>query len=320
LSIEDKVIEILSSSQNYVSGTNLASMLGVSRATVNRVIKKLIAKGYPVDVHPRLGYRLVMIDDLSSLSLYVKNLNTYVKYSVHYLPACSSTQDIAESLAIEGASEGTVVIAERMERGRGRLRRSWSASEGGLWFSVILRPPFVKNLQLVTLAIGVGVASGIRKSTGLEVKLKWPNDVLYNGKKVGGILVEGKLEADKVHYIIGGIGVNVNNTLPLELTELATTLSSAAGKKLNRIPIFLSILRELDAQYSLLLRGEEKNVVKEWKKLSCTLNKMVEVIMDNEKIVGLAVDLLPDGALLVKTGESEFRKIYSGDIIHLREA
>ena len=319
MSIEEKIIEILSSSQSYVSGSTLASHLSVSRATINRVIKKLIAKGYFVEVHPKLGYRLIISDDLSSLSYYVKNLDTGLKYAVYYLPVCSSTQDIAESLAIEGASEGTIVIAEKMEQGRGRLRRSWSATEGGLWFSIILRPPYIRNLQLITLAIGVGVANGIKKSTGVDVRLKWPNDVLLNEKKVGGILVEGKLEADKIHYIIVGIGVNVNNILPSELTDIATTLSNVVGKKLQRIPILLSILREIDTQYSLLLNGKEKRIISEWKKLSCTLNKNVEIVMDNERIKGKAVDLLPDGALLVKTHEGKLRRIYFGDIIHLRE-
>jgi len=318
VSTEEKVLEILSSSQGYVPGTRLALQLGVSRATINRAIRKLISKGYPIEVHPRLGYKLLMTDDLSGLPLIVKQLKSNLRFNIYYLSTCSSTQDVAEKLALEGASEGTIVIAEKMEQGRGRLRRSWIASEGGLWFSVILKPTYVKNLQLITLAMGVGVANGIRKSTGLEVKLKWPNDILLNDKKVGGILVEGKLEADKVHYIIVGIGINVNNVLPPELTYIATTLSEASGRKLHRIPIFLSILRELDNQYTLLIQGEERKITNEWKKLSSTINKMVEVVMDNESIRGLAVDLLPDGALLVKTERNELRKIYSGDIIHLR--
>lgn len=309
---------MLSSSEGYVSGSKLSAELGVSRATVNRLIRELIKDGYHIEIHPKLGYRLVEDADLSALNSLLKDLGTSLRFYAHFLPVCSSTQDVAESLALQGAEEGTIVIAEKMEQGRGRLRRRWLASEGGLWFSMILRPPFVKNLQLITLLTGVSVAASIRKSFGLEARLKWPNDVLLNGKKVGGVLVEGKIESDSVHYIIVGIGVNVNNELPPELRETATSIHEALGVKAPRARVLIAILKEFDARYSLLLTGKGKEIVDEWKGLSETLNKRVMIITENERVEGVALDVLEDGTLLVKTGEGELREIYAGDVVHLR--
>lgn len=319
MQLEEKVLKTLVlNSERYVSNIELAKELGVAPSSIDEAVKRLELKGYVIENDSKLGYRLAIEDDLSLIKKFSMRLDTKIRYNFYYMKTCSSTQDVATSLALQGAEEGTIVIAEEMEQGRGRLRRKWIASSGGLWFSIVFTPRSVKNLQLLTLGIGIGVARGINKITGLDTKLKWPNDVLLNNKKVSGILIETKAGIDNKDYIIAGVGVNVNNILPPELTDYAISISMALGKKIPRIPVLISILEEIDKYYELLLTERHKELINDWKGMSDTINSEVEIIMDNERITGLAIDLSDDGALLVKTTDMKIHKIFYGDVIHLR--
>ena len=315
--LESRVLEILISSQSYVSGESIASRLGVSRATINRVIKSLIQKGFAIESHPRLGYRLVNLDDVSKLSIFVSSLNTRIRFSIHYLSVCDSTQDVAESLASSGAPEGTVVIAEELRRGRGRLGRKWYAPRGGIWMSIVFRPRYIEQMHLISIAMGVAVAKTLRSLFNIDAKVKWPNDVVIDDKKVCGILVEGKAEADKIHYIIVGIGINVNNDLPEELRGYATTVKEVLGKEAPRTPIILSLLRNIDDIY-YKLSTEREYVLSEWRKLSATLGRRVKVVTLTEEIVGIAKDIDRDGSLIIVRDSGEETKVFAGDVIHLR--
>ncbi len=315
---EVELVRILMLSKDFVSGSKIAQMLGVSRATVNRLIRELEDRGFVIESHPRLGYRIVVHNDLERVSgreIY----RGFIVYRVEYIKECSSTQDIVDILAREGAPEGITVVCEKLSRGRGRLGRRWEAGEGGLWFTVLLKPPSIKSFQLLSLASGVAVAKSIKCLFNVDAKVKWPNDVLVNEKKVCGILIEARVEADKIHHIMLGIGVNVNNTLPVELQSNATTIKNIMGVEIPRTPLLKNIIREIDFAYKKLIDGNLMDIVNEWILYSSTIGKRVKAITFDEEIEGIAIGLDEDGALLIETKGKEVKRVVAGDVIHLKE-
>ncbi|MCD6278190.1 MAG: biotin--[acetyl-CoA-carboxylase] ligase [Desulfurococcales archaeon] len=318
MEIITKVLRELLKANDYVTGSELAARLGTSKPTLHRAIDYLRKVGYVIESHPRRGYRILLTDDLAEAGAHLKDLGTRVKFSVHYISSCTSTQDIAEALAREGASEGTVVIAESMTSGRGRLGRKWVAGKGGLWMTVLLRPPTIVNLQLLSLCAGVAVAKAVADLYGIKAELKWPNDVIIGSRKLCGILSEGRAEADRVHYVLIGIGINVNNDLPEHLKATAVTLKELVGHPVPRTPLLRAVLKNLDIGYELLVSGEGVKVVKLWKNYSGTLGNYVKVITSEKVIEGYAADVDADGALIVEVGGGRREVIYSGDVVHLR--
>jgi len=238
---------------------------------------------------------------------------------LHYLPSTTSTQVVAKTLAEHGAPEGTVVVAEEMSVGRCRLGRRWHAGPGGLWMTVILRPrcPPAK-IHLFSILSGVAAAQAIEEICGVRPEIKWPNDVLIEGRKVCGVLVEASTEADTVGYLLLGVGINVNNELPEELRGLAVSLKEVMGRVVPRLPLLATFLLRLDDLYEGLRRGNSESIIKEWKKRASTLGKRVRAICYDTVIEGVAVDVTRDGALLVKTEDGSVCVVQAGDIIHLR--
>ncbi|MEM1645740.1 MAG: biotin--[acetyl-CoA-carboxylase] ligase [Ignisphaera sp.] len=184
MSIERDVLRILMMDRGYVSEAKLAQQIGIPKSVVNSIMRELIAKGFVIDFHPELGYRLADLDNLSQAYKYADYLDTEIKFYINYVEVCDSTQDIALALAKKGAPEGTVVLAEELRRGRGRMGRQWIAARGGLWLSIILRPRIFKHMHLLSLAIATALAEAINNVLRVDTKVKWPNDVLINEKKL----------------------------------------------------------------------------------------------------------------------------------------
>lgn len=230
---------------------------------------------------------------------------------------CGSTQDVAKELAVREAPEGTVVIARRMVAGRGRAGRRWEAPEGGLWFTIVLRPEGIEGVQILSLLGGVAVARALRKLLGVVPYLKWPNDVLVDGKKVAGILAEGAFLGSRVNYVLLGVGINVNNPLPAELKSIAITLKEVVGSELPIADVLAHVLSEIGELYALLRAGRKDLILDSWREMSCTLGKAVRVVLpDNRSITGVAKDVDIDGNLIVDTGCGIVR-VDAGDVIHL---
>ncbi len=233
---------------------------------------------------------------------------------------CGSTQDVAKELAGSGAPEGTVVIARRMVAGRGRAGRRWEAPEGGLWFTVVLRPEGIRGVQIISLLGGVAVAKALRKLLCVVPCLKWPNDVLVNGKKVAGILAEGAFVGSRADYVLLGVGINVNNSLPVELKSTATTLKEVIGGGVPIADVLVRVLSEIGELYALLEAGRKDLILDSWREMSCTLGRAVRVVLPGNRIItGVAKDVDDDGNLIVDTG-CELVRVGAGDVIHLREA
>ncbi len=237
---------------------------------------------------------------------------------VLYYGEISSTQDIAQKLARQGAEDGTVVIAEKQTRGKGRQGRSWISSDGGLYLSLILRPNLepVRALQLPLVA-GVAVAKAIKKVTTLQPRLKWPNDIIITGKKVGGILTETSTKAGKINHTILGIGLNVNTPrplFPLAIRETATSLAEEGGQNMPPLALLQRLFCEFEALYVEFLAHGFGPIRQEWKAMSNTIGCRVKVATSTAEIEGEALDIDSEGFLLVRRGNGNIARIINDDI------
>ena len=215
--------------------------------------------------------------------------------------------------------EGVAVFAESQTKGRGRLGRKWtSPPRQGLWLSVLLRPA-LRPLAVTQLTIAAATAlfRAIRAQTAITPEIKWPNDILVRGKKVAGILTELNAELDKVKYVILGLGINVNTAageFPAELRRLATSLRIESGRVQNRAALAVTILRELDHDYSRVCDGRFEAVADEWEKHCSTIGCQVVIRVGDRKIQGLAEALDTDGALLIRTEHGHQERVIGGDV------
>ncbi|MDD3088287.1 MAG: biotin--[acetyl-CoA-carboxylase] ligase [Candidatus Omnitrophica bacterium] len=318
--MEEKIIALLKKHQGYLSGEELSQSLGVSRQALWKHIQFLKELGFDIAAVPHLGYRLVSVPDrLYDFQVY-QGLETKIfGKKILYFDSLSSTMDMATQLALKGADEGTVVLSETQVKGRGRLGRIWNSPKyKGLYFSLILRPKISLNkASLITLLAGVGICEAIKESTREEPKIKWPNDIVLNDKKLGGILTEIKAEVDEVDFIVIGVGLNINNDKK-SLISGATSLRQKAEEGLSRLSIFQNILFRLENNYFIFQKKGASVIAEKWRQLSLTLGKRVKVYSHREHIDGEAVDIDSDGGLLVRCDSGLTQKVTAGDVVHCR--
>jgi BirA family biotin operon repressor/biotin-[acetyl-CoA-carboxylase] ligase len=258
-------------------------------------------------------------NSISSEKIKDKLRTELVGREIYHFTKVSSTNDVARELAINGAKEGTVVIAETQSRGRGRLSRIWVSPRGGIWFSVILRPKInPKDAHKITFMIALAVTKTIMRLFKLETKIKWPNDVLVNNKKVCGILTElSSTSGDSVDFVVAGVGVNANvnvKSFSEDFREFATSLNEQMKKEISRETFLQVLLEEIECYYKTLTRNSFNKILEEWKSLTITLNAYVEATSFNRKVEGRAIDVDLDGALLIELNDGSITKIVSGDV------
>ena len=234
-----------------------------------------------------------------------------------YYQELSSTMDEAARRADAGAEDGTVVVAESQTSGRGRFGRSWVSPKGNLYLSVVLRPTR-EVLPQLTILSGVAVARAIRKTTRLEPRIKWPNDVLIDGKKVAGILVESVAAGDHVCYAVVGIGINVNldTSAVSELAGRATSLDAAAGRPVARGDVLRQLLQDLDALYLRAGQGQSprQRIMEEWRSTLDTLGQRIRVDWLGESYQGLAEDVDETGNLLLRLDDGSRVSLAAGEV------
>ncbi len=221
--------------------------------------------------------------------------------------------DIARELARKGCPDFTVVIAETQTSGRGRMDRDWWSPEGGLYFTLVLRPHIPPVMSpLVNFGAAFVLARTLQEFCGVEARVKWPNDILIHGRKVSGMLSEMEAAGDQVSFVNIGIGINMNNDLPPDLPS-ATSIKNISGKTCSR-KAFLSEF--LDRLENRIHQPELANVIEEWKSCSATLGQQVRIESRQGVTEGKAVDVDPNGALVVRTADGTIKKIYYGDCFH----
>lgn len=238
-----------------------------------------------------------------------------IRWSLHFEPSCSSTQDLARKAAAAGADQGWTVITDLQLEGRGRRGRAWVAPRGtALLFSTILQPP-VDVLPLLPLLAAISVAGGIEVATGVVAELKWPNDVLVDGKKVAGILTEMSADLDRVHHVVVGIGVNLNvRAFPDELQPIATSLLIARGAPVARADFAAALCARLEHWHDRFVADGAAPVVAAWRQHARFFGKRVQVTAGRDRMDGIAEDLDDDGALRLRLDDGRVVRVVAGEL------
>lgn len=315
-----KILGFLRSNTGYISGEEISEKLNLSRQAVFKYISELREIGYDIAAVPHLGYKLISIPDRLLPFEIQDRLNTkFMGRKIYHYDLVDSTMDIAMNLAIKGSPEGTAVCAEGQTKGRGRLGRDWiSPKYKGVYLSLILRPNLLPNeASKLTILTSLAVAEAINKITGLSPSIKWPNDILVNDKKVGGILTELNAEQDRINFAIIGIGINVNTPIS-SLPKDASSLSFQKKTKLSRVELVKEILREIDKLYLLFRKRGFIPIVKRWKKFSYLQGERVKIICHREKLEGEVLDIDSDGGLLIREDSGFIKKVIAGDVVRVR--
>ncbi|MGB2600057.1 MAG: biotin--[acetyl-CoA-carboxylase] ligase [Candidatus Omnitrophota bacterium] len=313
-----KILDIFyKNAGNFVSGEDISKKLEVSRASVWKYITKLREDGYSVDAVPHLGYRITSAPDkLFGYEIdYNLNTKTIGKKGIYHYESVGSTNIRAYELAEKGEPEGTIVVAESQTHGKGRVGREWvSPKSGGAYMSLILRPDLeTDEIPAVTLIAAISAAKAISGLCELDVKIKWPNDIIINGKKAGGILTEIKAQPDRVDFLILGIGINVN-TAREKLPRVGTSLKEECRHSVSRTGLVRRFLEIFEKDYATLKREGFVSLRDECKAVSSVLGKHVKVTEHHKIVEGRAVDIDEKGALILKLDDGSRRRVFSGDV------
>lgn len=304
----------------FLSGQHLAELIGCSRTAVWKHIEELRKEGFELEAVRNKGYRILKTSENVSADEIRFGLTTnFIGKNIHYEESVESTQKIAHRIASEDAPEGTVIIAEEQLSGRGRMARQWhSPKYTGIWMSMIIRPNIpLSNAPQLTLLAAVAIVQAIEELTDLIPEIKWPNDILINGKKVTGILTELQAEADLIHSIIIGIGINVNQKkedFPLELQEIATSLFIEDGETVSRAELIRSIFKHFEKLYTLYLEQGFLPIKLLWEGYAGSIGKYIKARTLTNTIEGKALGITNDGVLQLEDLTGTIHHIYSADI------
>ena len=317
--MKGEILKLLKETDGYVSGQELCRRFGVSRTAVWKVINQLKEEGYEIEAVRNRGYALKGAGDVLSEAELLSCLKTeWAGGRTVYFDATDSTNVQAKRLAEAHAPHGTLVVSDRQDGGKGRRGRSWASPSGvGIWMSLILRPEIDPSLaSMLTLVAALAVRKGILEETGLSPLIKWPNDLVLNGKKICGILTEMSTELMEIQYVITGIGINVNQReFPPEIRDTATSLSLEAGRSFRRSSLIAAILKAFEKDYAAFLKtGDLSLLLEEYN--ACLVNRGKEVcILDpSGEYRAVAEGIDESGSLLVTLPDGTRREIISGEV------
>ena len=313
--MQNQIIEFLKRTENYFSGEELSQQLKISRAGIWKNIEELRKEGYHIEAVPHLGYRLIATPD----KLIPREIQHGLKAKVFgrrivYHETIASTMDEAFRLGLEGAPEGTVVVAEQQTKGKGRLGRKWISPKGkGIYMSIIVRPNLSPmDTTKLTLMSAEGVCQAVNQYAGGKAKIKWPNDVLVNSHKLAGILTELSAEMDRVRFIVIGVGINVNTALAA-LPARATSLRIEAKKQISRIELIKDVLYRLEKLYMEVSVRGFSSIIEQWKDFSSTLGKRVRI----DDVEGEVIGLDENGGLMIRNHKGIIVKRMTGDVVYV---
>ncbi len=306
-----------------ISGAQMAKEIGVSRSTVWRWVQRLREVGVRVKGRPNTGYFLERVPDVLTPDLLREQLKggMFVK-KIHHFFRTDSTNRVAMELGYAGEPEGTVVLAEEQTAGRGRAGRKWhSERAAGIYLTLLLRPRISPvQAPLLTMMAGLSAHAAIRAQTGLAPDIKWPNDLMLGGSKVGGILTEMHAEPNLVRFVIVGLGINVNQEkFPGELAGIATSLRAQTGKQQSRLDFLARFLREFENDYQTFLRGGAGAIAERFSQVSSYASgKKVRVSNGSESYTGVTAGLRPEGLLQVQREDGILVTVFAGDVSEVK--
>lgn len=337
--MKSEMIRLLRESREYISGQELCDRFQVSRTAVWKIMGQLKEEGYVIEARQNKGYRLLESPDTMEAHELESRIHTaWAGRSVSYKKKTGSTNIDCKELATQGAPHGALAVAEMQESGRGRRGRGWQSPAGeSIYMSLLCRPEFAPDrAPMLTLVMGISVAEAVERYTGLPAKIKWPNDVVVNGRKICGILTEMEmgLETKEIQYLVIGVGINVNNgytamcetgdterareaAFPGELGSVATSLFLESGKdkKIFRAPLVQCVMEDFERNYELFLRTLDLSLLKEcYNGYLVNRGAAVKVLDPKGEYTGIAREIDDSGDLLVETKDGEVKKVYSGEV------
>ena len=326
-SSRQKLYAILAASPDAVVPSSvLTEELHSSRQAVFKLVNALRDEGIDIKSIPQKGYILNSLRAPESLSpTYINHrlASSSLFHTMLYFPEVGSTQKVLKKLAMQDAPQGIVVAADEQTEGRGRRGRVWHNAKGkNLMFSMLLRPELRPGeVQLLNLAAGIAVRNVLKNSYSVEAELKWPNDILVNGRKICGILSEAAGETDRIYYAVTGIGINVNTEIAdmaEDIANIATSVKIETGKDASRTEMLLEILSEFSSlTENISAKDGTANLLSLYRKVCATIGKSVRVIQDDEEFCGTASGVTEQGALIVDIDGKEII-FAAADVHHLR--
>ena len=320
--MKTEILKMLRETEGYVSGQELCNKFGVSRTAIWKVINQLKEQGYVIDSVQNKGYHITEAPDvMTEEELQSCRKTKWAGQEIAYFDEIDSTNIKAKELAEQGYPNGTLVVADQQVSGRGRRGRSWESPSGtGIFMTLMLKPEInPNNASMLTLVAALAVAKAIKDVTGLDAQIKWPNDIVINGKKICGILTEMSAQFDYINHIVIGIGINVHNEVfSDEIAHMASSLLlESQGKKFRRAEIIEKILEYFEEYYEIYLETEDLTALTgEYNKILVNMNKPVRVLDPKDEFEGKAMGITAKGELIVDTWES--RKLVSSGEVSVR--
>ena len=316
-----ELLTMLRETKDYVSGQKICETFGVSRTAVWKAVNQLRNSGYEIEAVSNKGYRLLSVPDvLNQNELLSRRKTKWIGKDTLCYETIDSTNAQAKRLAEAGYGDGTLMVADHQEAGRGRRGRSWETPAGtNIAMSLLLKPEInPNNASMITLVAALAVSKAITQITGEPAPIKWPNDIVMNGKKVCGILTEMSAQFDYVNHIVVGIGINVNiESFPEEIAETATSLRIETGKQISRAELIEAVWEQFETVYEVYLQTQDlRNLVKEYDARLINMHRNVKVLDPKEPFEGRAMGITPRGELMVDTWES--RKLVSSGEVSVR--
>lgn len=316
--MKEKILELLKQHADYVSGQDICNRLGVSRTAVWKNINVLKQEGYQIDSVNNRGYKLLAEPDVIDEMRIREYLHTkWLGNTIIYEPEMDSTNIQAKRLGEHDAVNGTVVVTERQTAGRGRRGKSWVSPVGNCYFSVLLRPEvLVDRASIITLVSAMALAKAIKQVTALDTMIKWPNDVIANGKKLCGILTESSTDLEYINYAVVGIGINTNQTdFPEEIKDMASSIRLETGKKVNRAELLGTFLNVFETYYETFLETEDlTKLSEEYNCLLVNRGREVKIIEKETERILTAVGIDDKGGLIVENSNGQRETIISGEV------
>lgn len=314
-----EILKMLREADGYVSGQQLCEKFGVSRTAIWKVIGQLKDEGYQVEAVRNRGYRIVDSPDVMTAEELESLIKTkWAGRHVVYYPETDSTNLRAKLLGEEGALHGTLAVADMQAAGRGRRGRTWECSPGGsIYMSLLLRPQIEpQKAPMMTLAMAVAVAQALREYGGFDVQIKWPNDIVINGKKLVGILTEMSTEIDYINHVVIGVGINVNiREFPEDICETATSLYIEGGHTVKRAPLIAEVMRRFEEYYGKFEKAGNLSLLKEeYNGLLINRDREVRILGSRETYTARALGINETGELLVIREDGTQEEVYAGEV------
>lgn len=314
-----EVLRLLRESQDFLSGQELCERFSVSRTAVWKIIRQLTEEGYEIEAVRNKGYRLLQNADILNEEEIRRCLpKGGIVTEVHTAAEIDSTNTWAKRLAEEGAPDGTLLTADAQTAGRGRRGRTWTSPKGeNISMTLLLRPQIAPaSASMLTIVMGLSVAQGIGRMLQLPVQIKWPNDAVLYGRKLGGILTEMSAQIDYINYVVVGVGINVNlSKIPEGLEEIATSLFLVTGKKVSRAAVIGAVMEAFASNYEKFMETQDLSQLTEaYNALLANKDREVRVLDPQKPFEGIARGIDSKGELLVCREDGSVQKVYAGEV------